>query len=177
MATFIKFHLIHLSFHFFLIRCCTCIRQQETASNNEINARLVPRYLHFEFAIFNSARKDLYQVEFADDSRLKYELKAKDARRLRRPKQMTSSIAIVVIGTVIFWKSGLHAPRCTVLPIREIWTIADTKNSWFFNMAANMADLTTNFNGSFWHFLFTKSSFCLGKSYGNIIKIRYLFKF
>ena len=28
-----------------------------------------------------------------------------------------------------------------------------------------MADLTTNFDGHFWLFLLTKSSFCLGKTY------------
>ena len=61
--------------------------------------------------------------------------------------------------------------------IRKIWTTADTKYSWFFNMAANMAGLTTNFNGNFWHFLITKSSFCLGKTYSKITKIRYLLKF
>ena len=27
-------------------------------------------------------------------------------------------------------------------------------NSWFFNMAANMVELTINFSGKFWHFLF-----------------------
>ena len=50
------------------------------------------------------------------------------------------------------------------------------KNSWFFNMAANMAHLTTNFNGNFGHFLITKNRFCFGKTYAKIIKIRYLFK-
>ena len=44
-------------------------------------------------------------------------------------------------------------------------------------MAANESDLTTNFNGNFWHFLITKSSFCLGKTYVKIIKIRFLLKF
>ena len=131
---------------------------------HEINARFLPRYVRFEFAIFNSTRKDLYWVEFVDNGRLKYELKAKDARQLRRPKQLTSFIVTVAIWAVVFWESGLRAQWRTALPIREIWTTADSKNSSFFNMAANKADLTTNFNGNFWHFLITKSSFCLGKT-------------
>ena len=36
-------------------------------------------------------------------------------------------------------------------------------------MVSEMADLTTNFIGNFWHLLFTKSSFCLGKTYAKII--------
>ena len=44
-------------------------------------------------------------------------------------------------------------------------------------MAANKADLTTNFNENFWHFLIAEIPFCLGKTYAKRIKIRYLFKF
>ena len=105
------------------------------------------------------------------------ELKAKSARRLRHLRQITSSIATVVIWAVVFWKSGLHAQWRTALPIWEIWTTAGTKYSWFFNMAANKSDLTTSFNGNFWYFLITKSSFCLGKTYAKVTKIRYLLKF
>ena len=123
----------------------------------------------------NSTRKDLYWVEFADNNRLKYELKAKDNRHFRRPKQMTLSITIVVIWAVwaavlqsCFEETGLHVSlRFLFVKYEQPLT---QKNSWFFNMTANMADFTTNFNGNFWHFLFTKSSFCLGKTYAKIIK-------
>ena len=141
------------------------------------NARFLPGYVRFEFAIFNFIWKDLYGVEFADNSRLNVERKAKNARRLWRPKQMTASIANIVIWGVVFWESVLHAQWRTALPIQEIWTTADTKNSWFFKMAANKADLTTNFNRNLCFFLITKSSICLGKIYAKMIKIWYLFKF
>ena len=121
MATFIKFHYIYVSF-FVLFDVVPVSEKEKTASKNEINARLLHRYLHFKFAIFNSTRKDFfYCVEFTYDSRLKYELKAEHARRFRRLKQMTSSMATVVIWAIVFWESGLHAQWLTALPNREIW--------------------------------------------------------
>ena len=106
--------------------------------------------------------------------RLKYELKPKNASQLRRPNQMTSSI----VADHSNMSSRVLGKRITcavthALHIQQIWATADTKNSWFFNMAVNKADfdLTTNLNGNFWHFLITKSSFCLGKTYAKIIKI------
>ena len=103
-------------------------------------------------------------IEFAYNSQQKYELKAENARWLWRPEQMMSSIATVVISAVVFWESGLHVQWCTALLIWEIWATADTKYSWFFDMVANKAELTTNFNRNFWHFLITQSSFCSGKT-------------
>ena len=87
---------------------------------NERNAWFLSRYVHFEFAIFNSTRKDLTWVEFADNSWLKYELKAKSAWRLWRPKQMMSSVSTVVIWAVVFWESGWHAQ----------WRTGNMDNCW-----------------------------------------------
>ena len=44
-------------------------------------------------------------------------------------------------------------------------------------MAANKAELITSFNWNFWHFLITKHSFYLSKTYVKRIKIQYLFKY
>ena len=120
---------------------------------------------------------DLYWVEFADISRLKYELKAKHARQLQRPKQMPLSIATVVIRAVVFWESGLHAQWRNALPIREIWSSADTKSNWFFKMAANKGDLTTNLKKIFRTFSLPKAVFIWAKLVWKEKKIRYLFKF
>ena len=47
-------------------------------------------------------------------------------------------------------------------------TTADTKYGWFFNMAANKADLTTNFNGNFLAFFDYQKQFLLGQTYAKI---------
>ena len=136
-------------------------------------------YVHFEFTILNTLKKDLYWVEFTENSQLKYELKVKHAWWLQHPKQNDIIHSNCSNMSSHVWKSRLHVQWCTVLPIQEIWTNHLHKKQLFSNMVANMADLTTNFNRNFWHFLITKSSFCLGKTcmYAKGIKILYLFKF
>ena len=155
VATFMKFHYIYVSSSVFLFDVVF-------VSDIEKLRQLLHRYVHFEFAIFKSTRKDLNLVEFAAKRRLKYELKAKHARRLS--------------SRVLGKRITCAVTHCTSYSGNMVQPLTQ-KNSWFFNMAANKADLTTNFNGNVWHFLITKSSFCLGKTFAKRIKIRYLFKF
>ena len=107
-------------FPFFLIRCCTCIRERKTASKNEINAEHLPHYDHSKFVIFNSTQKGLYCVEFTGNSRLKCKLKPKHARQVRSPKQMTLSIVTVApldpnnsnsdYSKSLLIRSNIHSP-------------------------------------------------------------------
>ena len=114
----------------------------------------------------------MYWVGFADNSWLKYELKAKQAlsstTSVSQTNDVINSNRSNMSSRVLGKRITCALTHCAFF-MRNINSRWHTQKSCFFNIAANKADLTTNFNGNVWHFIITKSSSCLGKTYAKRI--------
>ena len=60
----------------------------------------------------------------------------------------------------------MHSDALCFLSGKYGFVATDAKDSWFFNMAGNMTDLTNNFNGNFGHFFHYQKQFLFGQNLG-----------